>query len=250
MSNALDSPRGTIEHAKEHIAELESLVRVFLESHPYKIIREMYRGDPGHGHFCLRFSKPLPRRLRCIAGDAANNLRAALDQLGYAAARADGKNGDDAHFPFGDDSVSKRYADGKGRSIDIPKPIFDLMRTFKPYKGGNETLWRLNELANTMKHEVLLEATILATSLEIESPGARLSVGTRNSTDDKIILAYIYPGNDYTNHKFKVAPTIRFSDIGDATFNVSAVAFLHECSRVVEGILVRVEREARRIGII
>jgi hypothetical protein len=45
--------------------------------------------------------KPLPEEISDVAFDAVNNLRASLDQAGYAVSVAAGGKGKDTYFPFG-----------------------------------------------------------------------------------------------------------------------------------------------------
>jgi hypothetical protein len=103
----------------------------------------------------VKFTKPLPYSLRGIAFDAAGNLRSSLDRAGFAVAVAAGTKGGKAHFPFGG-NLGDVHAKAKGGSRDIPKEVFDAMVACKPYKGGNDTLWAINRLCNTSKHEILV----------------------------------------------------------------------------------------------
>src|SRR2546428_10680207 len=83
--------------------------------------------------------KPLPIALAGIAADAIYNLRAALDQAGYAVAVAAKTSGKNAHFPFGD-TLEEVKSREQGGSKEIPKSIFDAMVALRPFETGNTFL--------------------------------------------------------------------------------------------------------------
>jgi hypothetical protein len=97
----------------------------------------------------------MPITVPGFTGDAVYNLRAALDQAGYVVAKAAGKSGKEAMFPFGKDAVDivRRFG---SKSKDIPKEIFDLMISFQPYEGGQTALYAINKACNTNKHEITI----------------------------------------------------------------------------------------------
>jgi hypothetical protein len=101
----------------------------------------------------MRLENPMPEGLDDIAADIFHNLRSALDQAGYATAIANNKSGGAAYYPFGDNAVevaSRRT----GASKEIPSEIFNVMESFKPYKGGNDLLWTLNKMRNHGEHRI------------------------------------------------------------------------------------------------
>lgn len=85
-----------------------------------------------------------------------HNLRSALDLLIWQLVEANGvtPSRDDA-FPIHD--TAKKFEAGgvpkvKGR---ISEDALDVLRAIKPYKGGNDTLWRLHHLDIADKHRTL-----------------------------------------------------------------------------------------------
>jgi hypothetical protein len=109
------------------------LTRAFVESQPYTLVIEDDPLYPTHNLRFLRLTKPLPYRISGLAGDALVNLRNSLDHAGYFIARAAGKDGKDAHFPFGADAKDLEGKRGH-RSKDFPKEMFDFMAAYKPYQ--------------------------------------------------------------------------------------------------------------------
>lgn len=156
MSSIFEPPRAEIEHGERRIFELQSEIEGFLGADPYTRVVE--RSDDGTTDIHkLVLTKPMPASIPRIAADAAISLRAALDQCGYVLARASGvtANRPKSSFPFA------RSADELDRCRNAgskhgPAKIFDIMVSYKPYKGGNDVLWAMNELGNAKKHRIVI----------------------------------------------------------------------------------------------
>src|SRR5260370_14306351 len=136
MSDPFASSRYSIEHAKRRITELEGEVVAFWNSNPYSNAVEQ-NADGTEDFHKIKLVKPMPISLPGIAFDAINSLRSALDQSGYSVGIAAKTKGKNSHFPFGD-SIAEVQSRIGSSSKDIPKDIFDLMVSFKPYKAGND----------------------------------------------------------------------------------------------------------------
>ena len=85
-----DSPKLTLKRAKHHIRDLKEVIRTFTDEHPWTYLIDAESQAPNFVHK-YRFHKLPPADMACILFDAVNNLRAALDQIGYSAATASGK---------------------------------------------------------------------------------------------------------------------------------------------------------------
>lgn len=153
MTEAFESTRYSIQHAQNRLEALRSEIVKFNESQPYEHVTEP-NDDLTYRSHKIRLVRPIPPSLPGIIADTANALRSSLDHIGYTIAIATGKSGKLSHFPFGTDKQGASACSG-GKSRDIPQEIFDTMISFKPYRGGNDTLWALNNLCNTMKHEII-----------------------------------------------------------------------------------------------
>ncbi len=97
----------------------------------------------------FKFTKEIPDVWEDLVFDALFNMRAVLDQSAYAAAACSGTTRPKrAAFAIGDDEDG--FENGlKGWSGDVPEKIKTLFRGFKPYKGGNNTIWALNKVRNS-----------------------------------------------------------------------------------------------------
>jgi uncharacterized protein YbcI len=93
------------------------------------------------------------------AGDVVVNLRGALDHLAYQLTkvhrpRITVKQERDISFPICKDQATYEKARKAVEKLVGPEAI-KLIDALKPYKGGNEALFRLNELNNINKHKLL-----------------------------------------------------------------------------------------------
>ena len=96
--------------------------------------------------------------LIAIAGDIIQNLRSALDHLAYQLVLIGNPGVEpskDVGFPIcarTEDYESVKVRKVKGMRPDAIKKIDSV----KPYKGGNDALWKLHKFNNIDKHRVLL----------------------------------------------------------------------------------------------
>jgi hypothetical protein len=100
-----------------------------------------------------------------IAGDVVHNLRSALDHLAQQLVRVGltitppvvaltDKELRQVEFPVSE-TVEKYQAD-KARKVKGMQPrAIEAIDRLKPYKGGNDALWRIHELDNIDKHRSL-----------------------------------------------------------------------------------------------
>ena len=139
MGNPFDSARLTFGWAQHHIDVFKGIVEGIVNSKAWTQVIDD-KSKPGKHIHKIKFVGELPETLPCILFDAANNLRAVLDQAGYA-------------------------SDNRGACEDLPPEITALFRGLKPYNGGNDTLWALHNLCNTKKHCALVPLYIPAPNI-------------------------------------------------------------------------------------
>jgi hypothetical protein len=145
-----------IERAKEHIGDLAVAIAAFHQTDPYELFQEEEAGT-GALNARIRIREKPPLRLGAIAGDAVHNFRAALDILWRIAMRAG--PGRKTEFPFNNGPQEFENAHRgaiKGRS----KTAVEILRTIKPFKGGNELLWGLHVADIVDKHHTLIPAYV------------------------------------------------------------------------------------------
>ncbi len=155
----VDEIRLKIQRANKHIFDLKSEIARFFATDPY---RRAIKDDPQTGErVCyLSVCDPVPLSVSIVAGDAISNIRSALDHLAYQLVRVGtGKPGPfpEVSFPIVD-APSKLESAIKGKVKGARKDAIEAIRTVKPYKGGNDTLWYLHKLNIIDKHRLLVAA--------------------------------------------------------------------------------------------
>jgi hypothetical protein len=146
--------RAKVERAKENLRDME---RLFAQDGyiPGINMHVRARKQPP-GTFLTYHVRPLTL---ASAGDVVVNLRGALDHLAYQLTkvhlpRITIKQERDISFPICKDQTAYEKARKAVEKLVGPEAI-KLIDALKPYKGGNEALFRLNELNNINKHKLL-----------------------------------------------------------------------------------------------
>ncbi|MGO9530227.1 MAG: hypothetical protein ACLP3B_03515 [Syntrophobacteraceae bacterium] len=148
-----------IERAKKHISDLESEVKTFFDSKPYKVGTKR---DPQVGkliYYIVR-ANTVPDCIAAIAGDAIHNLRSVLDHIGQhlfliGPNRPTGPQKWD-YFIIGESATD--FESKLQRKIkDFRPDAIDVLRSIEPYQGGKgHGLWVLHRLDIVDKHRLLV----------------------------------------------------------------------------------------------
>lgn len=142
--------------AKEHIDDLQ---RSWFEwgARCYALVPQQ-DGDRWQG--VVRILEPIPDRLSTVIGDVLSNLRAALDYLVVQGLDKEGKPVQSFHyFPIAKDAAS--YPSQRdGRVKGVGQDFVDVLDALKPYNGGTDGFFHLNELARRDKHHLLLTTVV------------------------------------------------------------------------------------------
>lgn len=155
MNDPLSSSRQKLARAEKHFADLQREILEFSQQNPYEQVAEPHSDKQGFTVEKVRMTKEIPATIADLTADIAISLRSALDNAGYAIAVAAGVNNPrHCAFPFAGSAA--QMANALGRSKDIPERIQSLFCGFQPYKGGNDLLWALNEVADTDKHKMVI----------------------------------------------------------------------------------------------
>ncbi len=144
-----------VKRAKTHIQELNKHIEDYLKSQPIKVVVEKDPNSPNY-NWTLRVKHDVPLCFAAIIGDIIHNLRASLDLLATElVAKSDG-NPKHVYFPFANDEnsldemINKRHIDRAGDKA------IALIKSLKPYKGGNDLLRALHDLDIIDKHRSLI----------------------------------------------------------------------------------------------
>lgn len=154
-SKLLEGSKLKVERAKEHILQLKAEIMAFHERKPYRIVVEEEPQSRDQIYRVKVKEQPLPR-WATIIGDIVHNLRSALDLLAYDLVLANGEipNRNTA-FPIYR-SANDFEAGFSGKVCGASTKAIQIIRSLKPYKGGNEALWRIYCLDITDKHRLIL----------------------------------------------------------------------------------------------
>ena len=176
-----------VDWAKERIGDLDREIAAFAKVNPDPFFDDT---DSQTGAHVLRarFASAVPSSWGILAGEAVHHLRSSLDILWrrlmrartsdhYCAFRVYGTEGD---FP-------KRPAPASSPNA----AAITVYQSLKPYRGGNDRLWLLDELDNEDKHRGLLVARAAAAA-QFWDPGVRFIAGDGRITGITLGVPRIY----------------------------------------------------------
>lgn len=149
-------PESKIRRAQRLISELEACLQQFLRDGACSV--EVHEDTTTGSHLLKVVTpKPLPEDIPLIIGDAANNLRSALDILISAFIRKAGGNVAVGSLPVHE---TRENLEGALQRSEIQKMRPDvaqfILNTVKPYKDGNFSVWALSKLDNVNKHRLVI----------------------------------------------------------------------------------------------
>lgn len=150
---AFESALAKIERAENHIDDLHEAFQAFLKGHPHTINDGV--DQSGRLTLSVSFGGPLPVEFALIVGDAAHNLKTALDHATWELVGLDGGPQDRwLQFPFGDTQSNYESLCG-----GLKTPRADTNAFFVglgAYQDGpGKQLYTLNRLDIIDKHKIL-----------------------------------------------------------------------------------------------
>lgn len=183
VDESLAAIRLKIERARDHLRDLQDQVSAFLASKPYEVRAKRDPSTRRLIYFVARASAT-PTTLPVLAGDVLQNLRSALDHLAYSLEVVGvGSAPPDPRYiayPISDDEA--KYLPLRNRTIKgARQKAKDAIDATKPYRGGNDVLWRLNKLNIIDKHRLLLTVGSAFRAVDI---GAELGRTMREAFPD------------------------------------------------------------------
>jgi hypothetical protein len=194
----------------------------------------------------IHFDRDFFEELSCIAFDAANNLRSALDQTAYATAVLAGKpKTRNAYFPIAStasdfDSMIKR------RRPDLLPEIIAIFKTF----CGNIWLSALNKLCNTQKHAALIPFKTDDLQVMYIMNGITLGLGHRWHPETFELEILGSGGADFTKGGGYFAFGITFTHDDPVIAGSEPAGLLDGAAIQVDRVINATELECRRLGLI
>lgn len=145
-----------VRRAQRHIAELEQCIQQFLRDGACEVKVEEDAALGGHVLKVVT-PKPIPEDIPLAIGDAANNLRSALDILISGYIRKAGGNIVAGSLPIHEtkDNLAAALQRSEIQRVrpDVAKFI---LSNVKPFKDGNFGIWALSKLDNVNKHRLVI----------------------------------------------------------------------------------------------
>lgn len=247
------SSKFSIEWAKNHIKEFELQADKFFREEGCTVFTEL-DVDRSYQLLKVKFAPQIPHSLLGHATDTAYNLRAALDQAIYSVAQLNNTISLKG-FPFF--PVTSKSADFEiklnGVQKFLPREILDLIRKFKPYKGGNDLIWALNDVCNVSKHGLLhsFPATLKYSVVGPRTVPAEPEFFSEPIVDgdkNEVAIARLPISAEHSINT-EASFTVGFGNI-ECIKGQPALAILNEFLNIVEGIVIAIEAESRRLGLI
>jgi hypothetical protein len=154
---SIDRLRIKIQRAEKHVRDLKAEIEAFFNTKPYAIGTKR-NPQTRQLIYYLTSVREVPERIAAIAGDVLQNLRSALDHLAYRlfmVGKPPGTPAKHVYFPISDNAAKYR-TESPGKVKGMRQDAIDAIKAFKPYKGGNDTLWIIHKLNNIDKHRFVL----------------------------------------------------------------------------------------------
>lgn len=146
-----------LDRARQHLRDLERLHEAFIKSNPYKVATKHDPQTRKLIYYLASVEQP-GDDIATTVGDVLQNLMSALDHVAYQLVCVGmGSDGPFYHvyFPIADSATE--YEERKPRRIKGMRPdAIKAIDAIKPYKGGNDPLWRLYRLNNVDKHRLVI----------------------------------------------------------------------------------------------
>lgn len=245
-----------MERSKKHFLDLQGKISAFIQSDPYHRIVEPHADKAEYEIHKIKPSRELAREFDDIGddfGEFVQNLRSALDNAGYSIAVAVGKpDAKNCAFPFAG-SVEK-MVNSVGRCADLPREIQSLFFGFQPYFGGDDLLCAINEACNTDKHCTVIPAFNLFVREYVSVKGTRFFEMPLehkwDSSKNEMVLMTLGPGApDDVKYDFQFSVFVTLDKI-ETLKGQPILAIAHAMGCKVESVLMAIEAESRRLGIV
>lgn len=152
--DALSASNEKIKRAQSKFDYLKLSINQYIATQPYAT-RVEEQGDT-HYFIASRQKEP-PDDWAFEVVEAVGHLRSALDKMTVALVEKNGCGISGVGFPFGgldngkpDVFPNRRMENGIKKKLSPEQ--WKLIESYRPYPGGNDTLWAINQVANADKH--------------------------------------------------------------------------------------------------
>jgi hypothetical protein len=252
MPDPFAGPKSLLRHAEDHVSNLSAKINAFMDEKPWAVVIEKDL-DGTTNLYKVKFTDDLAWNTPNVFFDAVINLRAVLDQTAYATALlnkvADPKS---AKFPFGP-TEDDMLRNAKGGCKDLPPEITKLFIGFKPYRGGNNPLWTLNELANTPKHKIMVPVFLQAPRVKMNRMSGSGTFGFGAPRWDREKNEFVFasaPDGVEVSYDDDFAITVTLDHVDEIIRGQHPIRVLNGCGSWAKTVLGETEELCRKLGVI
>lgn len=184
MNQDSGSALSKVGRARKLADELEAEIGAFWDAHPCEL--EIAGGQSAREEsFRVKRMRAVPDSIALIMGDAAHNLRSALDHFAWAAVSAQDR-GTRTYFPiWGKTAVPgpDEWREQVCRQLKgTPAGLIDAVAQLEPWDMGRDSLlWAIHELDRIDKHRLLLSVAVAVTGIGLDGDSYELAVAKKYS---------------------------------------------------------------------
>ena len=188
MNQDFGSALSKISRARKLVDDLEAEIGAFWDARPCEL-EIVASQSVGEGSFRVKRMRAVPDSIPLIMGDAAHNLRSALDHFAWAAVWAQDR-GTRTYFPV----WGKTAAPGPGEWREYvcrqlkgaPAGLIEAIAKLEAWETGRDSLlWPIHELDRIDKHRLLLSVAVAVTGIGLDGDSYELAVVKKYSGMDK-----------------------------------------------------------------
>lgn len=239
MRDDLLDAQASVDWAVSQIPILQTRFISWQRDHPYSVVSEP-DPDTGEKLIVARESAAFDLTFNAEAGAIINAIRSSLDMLAAALAQRNGvKPTSKTHFPIY--TLASDFLDpikGIKNKKWLSKAEIAAIKTFRPYKGGDDVLYSLHQLDILRKHERLLTVKPIVTHIVLSFWGPELNDGWQR-LQDKTILLRLPADHPFlpTNCNTQVAAGITFNEIAAGLVKVDVFRALRAFAKKASDII-------------
>jgi hypothetical protein len=175
-----------LDRGRKHADDLSREIRDFFAASPFQL--EPAASDlAGVTRVTVRQLDTIPASIALTAGDAAHNIRSALDHFAWAAVSPSAQ-GNQTGFPVGspaarDPANWRRHVE---RRLNGASPeLISAVAAMEPWESGeDESLWAVHELDRLDKHRLVLSAAVTLGKIELHGDSYELTTVKKYSGFD------------------------------------------------------------------
>jgi len=163
-----------LNRARQIIDELDKMLTEHIERNPpeSELLPPQAADDGGPNWVVGKIALPFaPPESAALVGDIIHNMRTSLDHMASELARLNDKSDKNVYFPFAENAGELEEQIKRRKFTYCGSDAVALLRTFKPYRHGNEALRSIHDLDILDKHRSLIpHATIKIGRMQLFEP--------------------------------------------------------------------------------